>query len=164
MATQLPRVAGIDIDGVLADPRHRLHFLAGRPKNWRGFFAGAHRDPPLPEGVALVKELAADGVTIVYVTGRPESLRDRTTTWLAEQGLPNDVLHMRSRGDFRPAPQVKLQIYRTIARDHQLEVIVDDDARVVEVLSQAGLPVRLADWFDPDGPSLSEAQDEDGRT
>ncbi len=164
MASDPAGVAGFDIDGVLADPRHRLHFLARRPKDWRGFFAAAHADPPLEVGVQMVRELIADGVTIVYVTGRPASLRGVTRRWLTDLGLPDDALHMRARGDFRPAPQVKLEIYRAMAEEFRLDVIVDDDVRVTEVLAEAGLPVRRADWFDPESPVLGEAQDEQGRT
>jgi hypothetical protein len=36
-------LAVFDLDGVLADVRHRLHFLDRRPKDWDGFFAAAPR-------------------------------------------------------------------------------------------------------------------------
>lgn len=167
MGTEPARVAGIDIDGVLADPSHRLHFVEGRPKNWKGFFAQAHRDPTLPEGIEVVRALVERGVAIVYVTGRPEYLRRLTSKWLEQQGLPADVMHMRPRGDFRPAPEVKLGIYRRIAAEFEIEVIVDDDTRVVDTLRSAGFPVHLADWFVPDPAgkaALQEAQDEKGRS
>ena len=54
-------LAVVDIDGVVADVRHRLHFIEGTPRQWDRFFAAADEDPPLPEGVALVTKLAADG-------------------------------------------------------------------------------------------------------
>ena len=34
-------LAIVDIDGVVADVRHRLHHLDRRPKNWSAFFAAA---------------------------------------------------------------------------------------------------------------------------
>jgi hypothetical protein len=43
-------LAVFDIDGVLADVRHRLHLVEGRPKDWDGFFAAAADDPPLTRG------------------------------------------------------------------------------------------------------------------
>ena len=116
MATERGRVAGIDIDGVLADPSHRLHFIEGHPKNWKGFFGQADRDPPLAEGIDVVRALVAQGVAIVYVTGRPEYLRRSTHLWLQRQGLPVDALHLRPRGDFRPVPVVKLEFYRLSPR------------------------------------------------
>ena len=45
-------LAVVDIDGVVADVRHRLHFIEGRPRQWDRFFAAAGDDPPQPEGVA----------------------------------------------------------------------------------------------------------------
>ena len=82
-----PRIAGIDIDGVIADPSHRLHYLDRRPKDWSGFFAAAGADPLLAAG-AVVADLAAAGHTIVYVSGRPEHLREVTRAWLATTNSP----------------------------------------------------------------------------
>jgi len=39
----------VDIDGVLADVGHRLHFFHHRPKDWKGFLAAARTDPPTPK-------------------------------------------------------------------------------------------------------------------
>ena len=74
-------LAVFDIDGVVADVRHRLHHLDW-PVSWRGFFAAAGRDPLLPEGASLVADLAGQH-DIVWLTGRPEWLRDVTADWLA---------------------------------------------------------------------------------
>lgn len=164
MAVPRPPVACIDIDGVLADPTHRLHFLDERPKNWRGFFAHVDADPPLAPGVALVKELTSDGVTVIYMTGRPEYLRGATRDWLAALDLPHDVMHMRGRRDFRPAPHLKLAVCRQLLAEFDITTIVDDDENVVQHLLAAGLPVRRADWYRPPGDELTRAQDEEGRT
>ena len=50
MTDQRP-IAVIDIDGVLADVRHRLHLVHDRPKDWVAFFAAAPDDPPLETGL-----------------------------------------------------------------------------------------------------------------
>ena len=47
-------LAIIDLDGVVADARHRLHHLETRPKDWDAFFAAAVDDDAHPEGVAIV--------------------------------------------------------------------------------------------------------------
>jgi len=65
-------IAIVDIDGVVADVRHRLHHITGRPKDWDAFFAEAHADPPHGEGLRIVHTLAADH-EVVYVTGRPRA-------------------------------------------------------------------------------------------
>lgn len=162
-----PKIAGIDIDGVLADPTHRLHHLERSPKSWRGFFGDAHLDPPLAEGLDTVHRLAGEGLGIVYVSGRPEYLSRDTARWLKQHGLPTGPLHLRPRRDFRPAPVLKLELYRALMVDHDIAVIVDDDTRVVERLRAAGLTVTHADWYRPpqaDHDALAEAQDEQGRT
>ena len=51
-------LAVFDIDGVVADVRHRLHHLE-RHRSWHAFFAAAADDPLLPEGARLVADLAA---------------------------------------------------------------------------------------------------------
>jgi hypothetical protein len=51
-------IAVIDIDGVLADVRHRLKYLEQRPKNWGAFFRAAPKDPPLQTGLETVARLA----------------------------------------------------------------------------------------------------------
>jgi hypothetical protein len=76
-------------------------------------------------------------------------------------------VHLRPPGDFRPAPELKLDLYRRLAAEHDLRTIVDDDQRVVDRLRAAGFSVVLADWFrpgEPDRDSLASAQDEEGRT
>src|SRR5262245_40046635 len=67
-------IAVVDVDGVVADVRHRLHHLNRRPKDWGRFFASAARDPALTEGVELAREYAQTHV-LVWLTGRPEHLR-----------------------------------------------------------------------------------------
>jgi hypothetical protein len=51
-------LAIFDIDGVLADVRHRVHHLEGRRKDWGAFFQAAPRDGLHPEGLALALEAA----------------------------------------------------------------------------------------------------------
>src|SRR5659263_561226 len=47
-------LAVFDIDGVLADVRHRLPHVQARPKDWDAFFAAIGKDPVLPDGLAPV--------------------------------------------------------------------------------------------------------------
>jgi hypothetical protein len=155
-------LAVFDVDGVVADVRHRLHHVARRPKNWRRFFAGAAGDPPLAPGVQLAREYARDH-RLVWLTGRPEYLRPVTERWLAQQGLPADELLMRPASDHRPAREFKAEQLRRLGRTGDVAVVVDDDPAVVSRLSQDGWPVRLADWV-PYAESLREAQEREGRT
>jgi hypothetical protein len=155
-------LAVIDIDGVVADVRHRLHLVQGTPRRWDEFFAAAGDDPPLPDGIALVGTLAADH-DILWLTGRPERNRRLTTDWLAAQGLPAEPLLMRRDRDFRPARLAKRDELRKLARTREVGVVVDDDPAVIALLAADGFPTRLADWL-PATPTLRRAQESDGRT
>jgi len=155
-------LAVVDIDGVLADVGHRLHFLDRRPKDWKGFFAAARSDPPHPEGLALVAELARDHA-IVLLTGRPEGCRGDTETWLADHGVAYELLVMRPGGNRRPAAEVKVGVLGVLAADRTVTVLVDDDEAVVEAAAAAGYPVRLAHWGRP-SEKLHRAQEVEGRT
>ena len=155
-------LAVVDIDGVVADVRHRLHYIEGKPRQWDRFFSAATDDPPLAEGVALVKELAADH-DVLWLTGRPERTRRATKAWLAAQGLPTDPLIMRPNRDFRPARVTKRDELRRLRTDREIAIVVDDDPQVVELLAADGFPTRLADWQPRPAP-LHDAQESDGRT
>ncbi|SHG63095.1 phosphatase domain-containing protein [Streptoalloteichus hindustanus] len=140
-------LAVLDIDGVVADARHRLHLLAGEPRHvdWVRFFHAAARDPLLAEGHALAHRLAVDH-EIVWLTGRPDYVRDLTTRWLAKHDLPSGPLLMQPEADHRPARLVKLDHLRELAQRRRIGVVVDDDPRVVALLRAEGLPVHPATW------------------
>jgi hypothetical protein len=157
-----PPLAVIDIDGVVADARHRLHLIEGKPRRWDEFFAAASQDPPLADGVALVRRLAADH-EILWLTGRPERNRRLTATWLEAQGLPTEPLLMRPDRDFRPARLTKRHELRKLRAERQIGIVVDDDPDVIDLLAADGFPTKLADWL-PHGPTLHKAQESDGRT
>lgn len=153
-------LAVFDIDGVVADVRHRLHHLRPRP-TWSAFFRDADQDALLPEGARLVADLQVQH-EIVWLTGRPEWLRELTREWLVEHGLPDVELHMRPEDDYRPARQYKLAVLRRL-RHREIAAFIDDDSEVIEAALADGLPAVLADWVPRDG-ALRDAQERDGRT
>jgi hypothetical protein len=156
------RLAVFDVDGVVADVRHRLHHIARQPKNWRRFFAGAGSDPALATGVELARRYARDH-RLVWLTGRPEYLRPVTEDWLRRHELPADEVLMRPHTDRRPAREYKASQLLRLADSGEVAIVVDDDPAVVDLLTEAGWPVRLADWV-PYAKSLREAQEREGRT
>ncbi|MEU3157734.1 hypothetical protein ABZ753_09255 [Streptomyces griseoincarnatus] len=155
-------LAVFDLDNTLAGTAHRQHFLERRPRDWDGFFAAAPQDPPLAEGIALVRE-SAETCDIVYLTGRPGRCRRDTLDWLATQGLPEGELHMRGNADRRPARFTELAVLRRLARTRQVRVLVDDDELVCEDARRAGCTVVHARWATPSG-ELKDAQECEGRT
>lgn len=153
-------LAVFDIDGVVADVRHRLHHLRG-PSRWSRFFRAADADPLLPEGAALVADLAREH-EIVWLTGRPDWLRGTTVDWLARYDLPGTEVHMRPDGDYRPARAFKLGVLRRLS-PRGIAAFVDDDREVIDAALAAGYPAALADWV-PRDEVLHAAQERYGRT
>lgn len=160
--------AVFDIDGTLANVKHRLHFLRCRPKNWDAFFDLAHRDTPIEQGRSKIHEAIEAGLTVVYLTGRPEKTRQATVEWLAKHRFPaacNGNLFMRPEGDYRPASRVKVELLRR-ARDRvgDVHVIYDDDEAVIQSLRRAGYNCIHVSWMessDAEAGALSEAQESD---
>jgi hypothetical protein len=177
------RIVVLDIDGVIADVRHRLHYLAQRPKDWAAFFAAAADDPVLEIGADFAHK-AATTHRIVYLTGRPERLRRATSAWLDAHQLPPGPLIMRRDGDRRPGAVIKVHELRRLRGESPVDLLVDDDETVLEAARSAGFNVHHADWMprqalatgetnDTSGTNdsalfgvdlLTQAQEQDGRT
>jgi hypothetical protein len=154
-------IAILDIDGVVADVRHRLHYLESRPKDWMAFFRAAIADQPIPEGLELADAMAQDH-DVVWLSGRPQWSGAMTARWLSQHGLPAAELHLRPNRDHRPARLFKLDVLRQLA-SREIAAFVDDDPEVVEAATAAGFPAILADWM-PRETVLRDAQDRLGRT
>ncbi len=155
-------VAVVDIDGVVADVRHRLHHVTGRPKDWRAFFAGAADDTLLAEGAHTVRSLG-EVYDVAYLSGRPERLRSVTERWLRDHDLPSGPLTLRPVDDYRPSRLFKVEALQGLARTRDVVVLVDDDPRVLDAARQAGFDVLPATWMG-EHTALREAQERDGRT
>ncbi len=166
----------LDIDGVLADVTHRLPYLTRRPKDWDSFFAAASADPLLTAGAELARRVATTH-RIVYLTGRPERIREVTAHWLREKELPDGELLMRADTDRRPSRLMKVERLRRLGQRGIVDLVVDDDIAVVTAVRAAGFTVQQADWMptspatdnDPDATLfdtaiLSQAQGKLGRT
>jgi hypothetical protein len=155
-------LAVVDIDGVLADVRHRLHHVDSSPKDWESFFAAAPDDPLLERGRETVARLA-EVFDVVYLSGRPERCREDTLTWLDRHDLPPGEVLLRPTGDRRPARLVKVEALDRLSADRRIAVLVDDDPLVLDAARNAGYDVLPADWMPP-ADTLRRAQEVEGET
>jgi len=136
----------MDIDGVIADARHRLWLIKSPPKDWDRFYELVSEDPLLEAGYNLAHSIRKENDAILYLSGRRESTRKDTVAWLQTNKLPVGSIVMRTDGDYRPASVLKLEILQGLAHDYIITVIVDDDPKVCNVLSGAGYNVVQAVW------------------
>ncbi len=131
------RIAVFDIDGVLADARHRQHHVMQPPKDWDAFFAAVSEDPVLPKGRERLREEASRH-DVVLVSGRPERCRADTLAWLQRHGLGEYRLVLRPDADRRPAARLKAELVADLGTPDKVALIVDDDPDVVDALIARG--------------------------
>lgn len=139
----MSKVILCDIDGTLANPEHRLHYLKIRPKNWKAFIDEASTDTAYEDIVWLMKTLHGCGNTILIVTARSEDEREKTTEWLDNvAGLSGiyEKMYMRETGDYRDDSIVKTEILVKIYEDgYTAYMVFDDRDRVVETWRKLGI-------------------------
>jgi phosphoglycolate phosphatase-like HAD superfamily hydrolase len=130
----------VDMDGTLADVRHRLHYIKGPGKeDWKRFFQAQSHDQPFAAIAQRVRVLARDH-QIVIVTGRPEEYRSGTEEWLRKWRIPFSRIYMRAAGDHRPDYVIKGEILKKIGPE-RVVLAFEDRQPICEVYRQAGVRV-----------------------
>jgi FMN phosphatase YigB (HAD superfamily) len=144
-----------DIDGTLADISHRLHLIGAEKggftpytekKDWDGFYKAAVDDKPIFEVITVARSLHMVGHTIVYSTGRTESIREITMQWLNKYRLPAGKLFMRADKDHREDCVVKSELLDKILIVYghlalPLGGVFEDRQQVVEMYRARGIRV-----------------------
>lgn len=134
------KLALIDIDGLIADDDHRVHFALD--KKWTDYFRTdlVKQDGLLPEGYDLVSDLVDAGWTIAYLTGRRDTLRVVTEDWLDFYGFPMGRLTMKT---FAQSGTVTLANYKgdrikdiLASQTYEQVVLFDDDDAVVRYVQE----------------------------
>lgn len=130
----------IDIDGVLADDRHREHFSIA--KRYFEYFNEERMaaDEVWPEGKALVETLLANHPDddLAYLTGRRQDRRQVTEDWLDAAGFPISRLVMRRFDQTAPLALFKRDYMQKMldSGNWDLVVLYDDDPEVIRVVQE----------------------------
>lgn len=135
-----------DIDGVVADISHRLHYM--HEKNYEKFYSDEEiaKDGKIRAGINIVKKLyKSEDSLVMYMTGRPDSTDVATWDWLSEhEALFTHVIFYRDNGDYRPSPVVKTELMQE-ALDYVRESLhkelgniyfIDDDPKNVQAVEE----------------------------
>ena len=139
-----------DIDGTLADIRHRRGYLEGERPDWYRFNEAMGNDTPNIPIVALYKTLWASGdYKIEIVTGRNERFRAVTENWFVWNEIPLSSITMRPDKDFRPDSELKQDILDgLLAKGHKIAFVVDDRQQVVDMGRRNGITCLQCDVGD----------------
>jgi predicted kinase len=139
----LKNIIVVDIDGTVADCSHRLHYVKGDKKDWKGFFSEMDKDTPRTEVYKnAVNDAKAHDAEIVFVSARPEDHREVTEQWLRENKMEFNYLLMRRKGDKRPDTDVKFDIYNRFLKQYNIIKVIDDRPSVIEMWREQGLEVE----------------------
>lgn len=134
------RAVVCDIDGTAAKIDHRLHYVQGPGKrDWKSFFKEMNKDEVNFWCRNILQGLQKDHI-IVMCSGRPDSYREVTETWLKEHKFKYDQLFMRPRDDHRDDSLIKeiLLDFEILTR-YDVEFTIDDRKRVVDMWRRRGL-------------------------
>ena len=144
----------VDIDGTLANCKHRLHHIndfkndveATFKADWDAFYERCNEDKPIKGTVALVKDLKKAGWGIILITGRSDMVRAKTMEWLSMHAITYDILLMRKHGDHTSDVTLKRQWLHDL-REGRIVIpyldpptmALEDRARVVDMWREEGL-------------------------
>lgn len=132
-----------DLDGTLADPYHRRHYVRVKPKNWPAFFR-AQVDDTVIEPIAHILRgcfYSYRGLySIVIFTARPDDYKKETLEWLQKHNLPYDAIYMREAKDNRDDSITKKEMLDKLRQDGYIPVAVfDDRPKVVRMWQREGI-------------------------
>lgn len=129
----------IDLDGTLADMKHRVSYVSGMTPNWEKFFSKIELDPVNEWCSRLCRLYFSCGFLIHLVTGRPNRYRIPTEKWLIKHEIPYSSLFMRNDGDHRSDDIVKLELFTEHLKNESIDFVIDDREPVVQMWRKAGL-------------------------
>ena len=112
-----------DIDGVLADPTHRLPYIMRPEPDWDTFFSLVAQDTPRMREIEILRVLS-NHVGIALLTGRSDQCMQPTVDWLRAHKVPWASIWMREKGDHRPDYIIKPELLRKFQASQE---IGDDD-------------------------------------
>lgn len=128
----------VDIDGTCADLSHRAHLVNHEDPDWERFNTPdlVYDDKPIDAAREGISRIKRRGHAFRYLTGRKEVLRQTTLRWLGDHGFISAPLYMRPDDCEDGATAFKRgQVERLIRETTNLIILVDDDRRVIDGLS-----------------------------
>lgn len=144
-----------DIDGVIADCTHRLHYIQDEKGNklpnpdWNKFYSEVLNDKPIKKIIDLLEQLnyeyLNESYSIIFLTGRNENCIIATKQWLFKNVfIPYECLLMRKEYDYRPYTQVKPDLLKKYLAENQtteIAFILEDQEDMVEKWKELGYTV-----------------------
>ena len=134
----MSKLALFDIDGVLADDRHRVEHAIAR--QWFKYFDkdAMAADAVWLQGRRMVQNAQMLGWDSAYMTGRREDRREITENWLDDNGFPIGRVIMRQWSQTMPLANLKTaKVGKIIDLDRFNAIrLYDDDPEVIKLVQE----------------------------
>lgn len=148
-AAFMRRYIVIDLDGTIADSRHREHYAVER--DWDEFHLRSGQDAPKPDVRWLINFLSehrvGDYPYLMILTGRNERYRPLTENWLRHNNIDYDELIMRPDNNFERDADLKLRLLQEFCDragyDDPTEAVIfilEEREGMVQAYREAGFP------------------------
>lgn len=137
-----------DLDGVLANSDHRLHYIVEDRANpdWESYHKYTMDDIPIKAGCMIFRAFASLRYNQFICTARPEENRVLTGMWLRKYSLYPKRLLMRADDDKREGHLVKLDMLRALwSMGYEIAMAFDDHPEIINMYRMSGVPCFGAD-------------------
>lgn len=136
-----------DLDGTLCDDSLRRPLL--NDGGWSRYYENVRNDPPIHETVTFARTLMRDGYRLIFVTGRPESMRCDTEYWLRSHiiGPFDELTLLMRRNDEFALTEVRLKegFIQRIRTSYRIKLALDCRKEVVAAYQKLNLIAWLTD-------------------
>lgn len=154
-----------DLDGTLADGRHRLHLLPkkdyDKTESWTEFNLASVDDTPFQNNIDLCNLMAfRDYYKVIILTGRSDVARSVTEDWLDIYGVNYTELVMRKQSDNRKDTVIKEEYLRSIGLDN-IWCCFDDLPHIAYHLRSLGLTCHLVTHYEEQRTDLISHGDDE---
>lgn len=134
--SNLPDAVIFDIDGTLANAKHRNIFDEDKVDTDEVIESVKLLNGLCQKGFNISKH----GLHIILMSGRHDSCREKTEKWLEDNHIYFDALYMRKAGDNRKDTIIKKELYEEyIKGKYNVRFMVDDRPQVLATWVEFGL-------------------------
>lgn len=132
--------AVFDLDGTLADTKHRERFLTQKKADWTAFYEALEGDTVIPDVLELYHLAHRAGFKVGILTGRPVRYAERTREWLTQQGVLLPAwTHFRGDADQAPSVEFKVRALQGRMKLGDIWMLVDNDLFVCKAFAALGV-------------------------
>lgn len=137
-----------DLDGCVADNTAREKKADSVAKKGSPLWWNTLQDPkmvptdvPVRYSAAVLRELAARGCGIFYLSGRNAAMKEATEWWLKIKGYPKGDVLLRPSG--KSTLTFKAQWAHSLMANNSVDYAYDNDESVIAVYKKMGIPATL---------------------